>query len=155
MNAVHANYERAGCNVAPLPVHVQTLWPGEREVASIIFARGPSTAAEVQERLSKSLSMSAVRITLRRLVAKGILECHGGARGRGNPAIYSPTTVSERAQSRAIQKLTTEYFGGSAFRLVVAALSSGEFADEDLERLAEEIACKSSRRQHSSLTLNR
>lgn len=127
--------------VQELPPHVQQLWPGEREFASIVFARGPSTAAEIQQRLSKPLTSSSVRATLRRLVGKGILNCAPGRRGRGSPAIYYPTTIPEQAKAKALHRVAADYFGGSTVRLACAALESAEPSDE-LRDLAVTLASR-------------
>jgi predicted transcriptional regulator len=125
--------------VRRLPPHVQRLWPGERELAAIVFARGPSTAADVRERLSKDLTNSSVRATLNRLVAKGILELRPGRRGRGNPAVYCPTNIPEEARTRAVMKVCDDYFGGSPLRLALAALATVRDADEHVSHFVREL----------------
>lgn len=125
---------------AVMPAHVQKLWSRERELATIVYTRGPSTAAEVQDRLSSPLTSPAVRSILTRLVAKGVLGCIPGRRGRGCPAIYRPKEMPEELRSRAMQQISDQYFGGSMIQVACAALRAA--ANEDLALDEFEIALK-------------
>lgn len=106
-----------------LPPHVLDLWAREREVATIVYQRGPSTANEVRACLSAPLSSAAVRSMLMRLVNKGVLRLRPGRRGRGFPAIFIPTSIASDARVQALKKLSTEYFDNSMVRVALAALS--------------------------------
>ena len=82
------NYQRVTSNAAGVPQSVETDASTRHRVASSILEHGPSTAAELAERLG--LTPAAIRRHLDVLLASGQLEARErrvyGARGRGRPA---------------------------------------------------------------------
>lgn len=124
-----------------MPIQVQRLWARERELATIVYTRGPSTALEVQERLSAKLSNAAVRSILARLVNKEVLSCIPGRRGRGCPTLYLPVEVPQRAKVKAIRQLSESYFSGSITDLVRTALATAKRDGEvaEMENLMNEM----------------
>ena len=105
-----------------LPPHVEALVGREKEIACIVYARGASTAREVQSRLSATVSNAAVRSMLMRLVDKGVLRLDRGQRGPGHPSTYFPTVTPNAVKQRALAQLADRYFDGSLLNLVQAAL---------------------------------
>ena len=144
MNAPTFPRAAAAVSEAPIPIQVQKLWARERELATIVYTRGPSTALEVQERLSASLSNAAVRSILSRLVDKQILGCIPGRRGRGCPAVYVPVEVPHQAKVKAIRQLSESYFSGSLAELIRAALATASRDGNagEIEDLIGEIAAQ-------------
>ena len=82
------NYQRVTSGAAGVPQNVETDASTRHRVASSILEHGPSTAAELAERLG--LTPAAIRRHLDVLLASGHLEARErrvyGARGRGRPA---------------------------------------------------------------------
>lgn len=112
------------------PPQLKKLAQREREVASIIYDRGPCTANEVQTCLSVQISNGAVRSMLVRLVRKGILERRWGKRGRGHEYLYLPAIMPADVKQRALIELTENYFDGSltAVAMGVLELINGELS---------------------------
>jgi len=98
---------------AAVPPQLERLARREREVATIVYAYGPMTASQVQERLSDEISNGAVRSMLVRLVGKGILTRRWGRRGRGQTFIYAPAITSDDLKFDVIRRVTVEFFDGS------------------------------------------
>jgi predicted ArsR family transcriptional regulator len=82
------NHQRVTSSAAGVPQSVETDASTRHRVASSILEHGPSTAAELAERLG--LTPAAIRRHLDHLLASGHLEARErriyGARGRGRPA---------------------------------------------------------------------
>lgn len=100
------------------PAEVQKLFSREREVATIVYARGFATATDVQERLSTHLTNGAVRSMLQRLVGKGILTRR--RRGRHGAYVYLPALTTALVREKALVQLADEYFAGSLHRAALA-----------------------------------
>jgi len=108
---------------AGLPLAVQKLATREREIATIVHARGAATAKEVEADMASPISNSAVRIMLSRLVEKGVLTRCGGRKGGGSSeAIYSPPTSAGKLRQRALKELSDQYFDGSLIDVAATAL---------------------------------
>lgn len=110
---------------ASLPTQVLHLPRREREVAIIIYERGPMTANEVQSLLPRDLSNSALRAMLMRLCRKDILtrrKVTGShhPKDRRIPFIYSPAIRAELMEARAVRQIAEDYFDGSLDRLLCA-----------------------------------
>lgn len=99
-----------------LPREVNLLLSREREIATIVYELGASTAVQVEQALSSPLSNSAVRSMLNRLVAKGILK-----RVLGYKAfIYLPALTPSDSGSLALKRFAQDYFGGSVTEAAAA-----------------------------------
>ena len=114
------------------PAEVLKLYRREREIAELVYERGPISAKEVQARLSDQLSNAAVRSMLTRLVRKGIL-----ARSRKECSaeyLYLPAVTQTSSQERALNQLAEDFFDGSLLEAAAAvvdlALRSGANAQE-------------------------
>lgn len=107
--------------VSRLPAEVQKLFSREREVATIVYARGSATATDVQGRLSTRLSNGAVRSMLQRLVCKGILTRR--RRGRHGAYVYLPALTTALVRENALVQLADEYFAGSLHRAALAMVN--------------------------------
>ena len=108
----------------------------EREIMDVLFALGNSgSAEEIRERLTDSPSYSAVRAMLAKLEAKGIIR----HREAGLKYIYTPTTPRTTAQRKALQRLISVFFAGSASETAAALLKHERWSDDEIDRLQAEI----------------
>lgn len=108
----------------------------EREIMHIIYGLGKATAAEVQDRLYKAPSYSAVRAMLARLEDSGFLRHEKD----GPRYVFHPTISPEKASRSALQEILKTFFAGSPERAVAALLDSSErLSDEELERMEDLI----------------
>ncbi len=134
---VHANAARNGRRFGWLPPQVRALADREREVATIVYRRGASTAIDVEMRLSPRITNAAVRSMLVRLTKKGILLRERGARGRGQQCVYLPAITIADVKERAIRELASRYFEGSLVTLAREALDIGDAQAEADRQLIE------------------
>src|SRR4030095_3292578 len=108
----------------------------EREIMDVLFALGNSGSAEaIRERLTDSPSSSAVRAMLAKLEAKGFIR----HREAGLEYIYTPTPPRATAQRKALQRLISVFFGGSASETAAALLKHEQWSDDEIDRLQAEI----------------
>jgi BlaI family transcriptional regulator, penicillinase repressor len=115
---------------------VEKLSRREREIMEVLFALGNSgSAEEIRERLTDSPSYSAVRAMLAKLEAKGFVR----HREAGLKYIYTPTTPRTTAQRKALQRLISVFFAGSASETAAALLKHEQWTDEEIDRLQAEI----------------
>jgi predicted transcriptional regulator len=116
-----------------LPPQVRALADREREVATIVYRRGASTAIDVENRLSPRITNAAVRSMLMRLTNKGILVRERSTRGRGQQCVYLPAITLADVKERAMRELAGRYFEGSLLTLALEALDF-HGAQSDAER---------------------
>jgi predicted ArsR family transcriptional regulator len=105
------NLQRITSDAAGAPQSVETDASTRHRVASSILEHGPSTAAELAERLG--LTPAAIRRHLDVLLASGHLEARErriyGARGRGRPAkVFALTDVGRSVFYTAYDDLAVE-----------------------------------------------
>lgn len=105
----------------------------ERQIMQILYERGQSTVAEVQEALPDPPGYSAVR----RLVA--ILEEKGQVTHaeQGGRYVYSPAQSWTAVSKSAIEQVVETFFGGSVESAVATLLTSQKTRpdEEELQRL--------------------
>jgi BlaI family transcriptional regulator, penicillinase repressor len=106
----------------------------ERQILDVLYARGSSTAAEIQGALPDAPSYSAIRALLRILEEKGHLRHHE----QGPRYVFSPTVPRARAKRQALKHLLRTFFEGSPEQAMAALLdvSSRNLTDQDFDRLA-------------------
>lgn len=139
------NYQRVTSGAAGVPQSVETDASTRHRVASSILEHGPSTAAELAERLG--LTPAAIRRHLDHLLASGHLEARErrvyGARGRGRPAKVFVLTDAGRSvfytayDDLAIEAL--EFLAASAGPETVALFAESRMARSEMryqERMA-------------------
>lgn len=96
---------------ASLPPEIEKLFPRERQIAQIVYANGLVTAKDVEFQLSRSLTNSAVRSFLNRLVRKGMLvQQRCGKRGS---IVYAPALTDLFASEIAIKQFAEDFCRGS------------------------------------------
>lgn len=81
----------------------------EREIATIVYHKGEATPREIQRTLPDTLSNSAIRSMLTRLVRKGVLQ----RRKEGNRFYYLPAVAGPDVEDNALKRVVNDYFGGS------------------------------------------
>ena len=139
------NYQRVTSGTAGVPQNVETDASTRHRVASSILEHGPSTAAELAERLG--LTPAAIRRHLDVLLASGHLEARErrvyGARGRGRPAKVFVLTNAGRSvfytayDDLAIEAL--EFLAASAGAEAVTLFAESRMARSEMryqERMA-------------------
>ena len=108
----------------------------EREILDVLFALGDSASAEdIRARLSDPPTYSAVRAMLVKLEAKGVIR----HRAEGLRYVYFPTASRAAAQKKAVSRLMSVFFGGSASQAAAALLKQEAWTDDELEKLRSEI----------------
>jgi len=112
---------------------LQQLAPRERQIMEILFRRGRSTAAEVQEALGEPVSNSAVRGMLRLLVQKGFVAYEED----GPRYVYAPVIRPDDARRSALSHLVDTFFSNSRSSAIATLLDMGRepLSDEEYERL--------------------
>jgi predicted transcriptional regulator len=109
--------------------------PGELGMAilAILWERGPSTAAQVHERLARRrLSYSTVLTVLRRLEEKGELARSKVSRSHVYQAKVDPRTL----QRRSLKEIVARFFG-SPGALATYLIEDEHLGEDDLRRLEE------------------
>ena len=108
----------------------------ERELLSIVWRRGTTTADEVRAELDRPLKDSTIRTVLRRLEEKGYL-----AHAVDNRTfVYRPAESPQKVAGRAVQRIGDWFCVGSVEELLVGMVDSKVISRSDLERLARRIA---------------
>ena len=109
----------------------------ERQIVEAIYARKSASATEVRAAIADPPSYSAVRATLRVLVAKGLLT----HRREGRRYVYTPTIPPQKARQSALRHLLETYFGGSVNAAMAALIrvDRKQISDEDYRSLREMI----------------
>jgi predicted transcriptional regulator len=96
---------------------VNRLPPRERQITTIIIARGEASAEEVRDALPDPISGAAVRSMLTRLLAKNVLL----RRKQGRKYLYRSASGDTSAREAAVRRLSRDYFGGSLARVAAIA----------------------------------
>ncbi len=106
----------------------------ERQIMDIVYQLGSASAADIQARLPRPPSYSAVRAMLRVLEEKGHLE----HRQDGPRYVYEATLPVETARRSAVDRLLRTFFDNSAGDAVATLLDSApsKLSREELDRLA-------------------
>lgn len=115
---------------------------GELELLQVMWERGPSTVREIHEGLNgRGTGYTTTLKVMQKMMRKGLVRRDESARSH----VYSPVLKAEKTQQQLASDLVNKGFGGSAARLVVAALSAKRASKEELEeirRLLDEIEGK-------------
>ena len=110
----------------------------ERQIMEAIYARGPSTVADILQIIDRPPSYSSVRTLMRILEQKG----HLRHRKDGARYVYSAIRPRREAARSALRRLLDTFFDGSPERAVATLLDVADkrLGDDELNRLAEMIA---------------
>lgn len=114
----------------------QDLSRRERQIMDIIYRLEEASAAEVMDNLPDPPSYSAVRAMLRILENRGYLT----HRMEGQRYVYRAAIPVEDAQTSALERVMSTFFGNSISETVAALLDlREEISDEEIERLSKLI----------------
>lgn len=103
----------------------------ELDIMAVLWEHGPSTVADVRERLRDRLAYTTVLTILRTLEEKG----HVGHEEEGRAYRYHPLVERDEAQGSALDHLTRKLFAGSTELLMTHLVAERDLTDEELERI--------------------
>ena len=110
---------------------------GELEILRVLWARGPSSLAEVcqQLRQERSVATTTVATMFRVMLDKGLLRRKRSGRGHQ----WSAAVTQSAAARSMVGKLVDGIFDGSASRLVAHLVEGGQLSSDELAELRELI----------------
>ena len=103
----------------------------ELDVMAVLWQRGPSTVAEVRDRLTDDLAHNTVQTVLRVLEEKGYVSHTEQGKAHCFRARVKPELAGVRAASRIVEKM----FGGSTERLLTHLVAERDVPADELRRL--------------------
>lgn len=103
----------------------------ELDLMGVLWEHGPSTVAEVRERLPVALAYTTVLTILRTLEEKG----HIGHEEEGRAYRYHALVERGEARVSAVGRITEKLFAGRADLLLTHLVSDQELSDEQLARI--------------------
>ena len=117
----------------------------ERDILSIVWRLGSTTAEQAREELDRPLKDSTVRTVLRRLEEKGYLE----HTVENRTFLYRPAESRQHVAGRAVRRIVDWFCEGSVENLLVGMVDSQILDRAELQRLAARIAeMKAGERRH-------
>ena len=110
----------------------------EWSVMEVVWQKAPRTANEIVEALHGATRWNpkTVKTLINRLLNKGALIYELA----GRTYLYSPAVAREQMEHRLVGGLIESAFKGSAHRLILRALESGETTREELDAIKALIA---------------
>jgi BlaI family transcriptional regulator, penicillinase repressor len=103
----------------------------ELDIMAILWHRGPSTVAEVRERLSDDLAHNTVLTVLKVLEGKGYV----GHTEEGKAHRFRALVRQEVAGATATARLVETMFGGSTERLLTHLVTERSISSAEMRRL--------------------
>ena len=103
----------------------------ESDIMAVLWEHGPSTVAEVRDRLSDDLAYNTVLTMLRILEEKG----YAGHEEEGRAYRFHALVAREQAAESAVRSLVQRLFGGSPSLLLTQLVRQRDVPAEELERL--------------------
>ena len=103
----------------------------ELDVMAVLWEHGPSTVADVRDRLPDPLAYTTVLTVLRTLEAKG----HVGHHEEGRAYRYHALVEREAARESAVSRLKRKLFSGSSELLLTQLVSDRDLSERELQRL--------------------
>ncbi|MCC6931572.1 MAG: BlaI/MecI/CopY family transcriptional regulator [Gemmatimonadaceae bacterium] len=103
----------------------------ELDVMAVLWARGPSTVAEVRDSLDDDLAYTTVLTVLRTLESKG----HVTHDPEGKAHRYSAQVARDAAGRSALGRIVDKIFGGSRELLLAQLVGEREVDEAELKRL--------------------
>src|SRR5262245_31235748 len=103
----------------------------EAEIMEVLWDFGPSTVAEVKERVTDDLAYTTVLTILRNLEAKGYVT-HDP---EGKAHRYSPVIERDAARRSALHAMAQKFFKGSTAMLLTHLVADERLKPEDARRL--------------------
>jgi predicted transcriptional regulator len=103
----------------------------ELDLMAVLWEHGPSTVADVKERLADDLAYTTVLTILRTLEEKGYV----GHQSEGRAYRYHALVARGEARVSAVDRITRKLFSGSMETLLSHLVSDQDLTDEQLERI--------------------
>ena len=103
----------------------------ELDVMAVLWARGPSTVAEVRDHLEDALAYTTVLTVLRTLETKGFVSHEE----EGKAHRYAPLVARDRAGKTALGQVLGKIFGGSREMLLANLVKERGIDAAELKRL--------------------
>ncbi len=114
---------------------------GELAILRVLWDRGPSTVRQVHE----SLDRGDVRYTTTLKIMQNMTEKHLVTRDASRAAhVYAPAVKEAPTKRRLLSDFANKAFGGSAGKLVMAALSAGDISAGELKEIRKLLKDKGS-----------
>ena len=107
----------------------------ELRLMQVIWRRGESTVAEVQEGLEPAAAYTTVQTMLNILERKGKLE----RELRGRAYVYRARVTEANALGQAVLDLVNRMFGGSSEALVMSLIESRQIDAKKIAELTERL----------------
>ena len=107
--------------------------PAELAVLQVLWDRGPSTVRQVHEALEpqRSTAYTTTLKVMQIMAEKGLVTRDEAQRSH----VYAPAQPQGRMQKHLVGELVEKAFAGSAARLVLNALESGDVSPEELAEI--------------------
>lgn len=103
----------------------------EAELMQVLWDKGPSTVAEVQQHLKAKLAYTTVLTVLQKLEKKGFVRHEEEGRAHR----YETAIRREAAQRSAVRDLAAKLFNGSTSLLLTRLMQDEALSAEDLQRI--------------------
>jgi predicted transcriptional regulator len=104
---------------------------GELEILRVLWAKGPSTVREVHAALGGRTGYTSVLKLMQIMAEKGLVARDESAKTH----VYSAKIGEEQTQRTLVGELIEKAFGGSAKKLMVAALSGRKASRQELAEI--------------------
>jgi predicted transcriptional regulator len=103
----------------------------EAELMQVLWDFGPSTVAEVRERVTDDLAYTTVLSMLRTLESKGYV----GHDAEGKAHRYAALIDRDAARRSALRAMSEKFFKGSTATLLTHFVAEEKLSDADVQRL--------------------
>ena len=113
----------------------------EAELMEVLWDHGPSTVAEVRDRVPDDLAYTTVLTMLRTLEAKGYVT-HDT---EGKAHRYSAVIERDAARRSALRAMSEKFFKGSTATLLTHFVAQEKLTDTDVQRLRKLLAQRARR----------
>ena len=113
----------------------------EAELMEVLWDHGPSTVAEVRDRVPDDLAYTTVLTMLRTLEAKGYVT-HDT---EGKAHRYSAVIERDAARRSALRAMSEKFFKGSTATLLTHFVAQERLTDTDVQRLRKLLAQRARR----------
>jgi predicted transcriptional regulator len=104
---------------------------GELEILRVLWAKGPSTVREVHAALGGRTGYTSVLKLMQIMAEKGLVARDESAKTH----VYSALASEDQTQRTLVGELIEKAFGGSAKKLMVAALSGRKASRQELAEI--------------------
>lgn len=104
---------------------------GEVQILEVLWRRGPSTVRDVFSELGERTGYTSVLKLMQIMATKGLLQRDE----RGRTHVYRATQPETQTQRKLVADLMERAFGGSARKLIVAALQSKKSSRAELDEI--------------------